>query len=353
MTSAPPVVLIVVSDSELAAGADSIAAAVGARSLAVHTPSRRSWLAAAAIVLDEPGAQRCARAGLPRRAGVVLVGTEPPTASSWAAAVEVGAQHVCAWPTQEAELVRHLAGAAERGPSTGRGGPVLAVTSGRGGGGASVFSAALGLSAGNGMLVDLDPCGGGIDLLLGGESESGLRWPDLQVHGGRLNWVALREVLPSHSGVTVLSGTRDFHEIDADAVSAVVDAARRAGATVVCDVPRQLTPAAVRALQFADLVVVVTSCDVRAVASTSAMLAVLRGVNPAVGLVVRGPSPGGLLAREVAEAAAAPLLASMRPEPMLTRRLEQGGLRIRRRSPLGRAALTVLDLVQRNAGRAA
>lgn len=353
MTPAPPVVLMVITDADLATGADRIAAAVGARTVRAHTPSRRSWLAAAAIVVDEPGADRCARAGLPRRDGVVLIGAEEPAASSWAAAIEIGAQHLCALPAQEAELVRHLAGAAESGPGAGRGGPVLVVAAGRGGGGASVFSAAMGISAGDGMLLDLDPCGGGIDLLMGSESAAGLRWPDLQVHGGRLNWGALREVLPRRHGVSVLSGTRTYHEIDPGAVAAVVEAARRGGATVVCDIPRHLTPAAICALQFADLVVVVTTCDVRAIAATTATLAELRGVNPALGLVVRGPSPGGLLASDVADAAAAPLLASMRPEPMLTQRLEQGGLRIRRRSPLGRAAETVLDLVQRNTGRAA
>jgi MinD-like ATPase involved in chromosome partitioning or flagellar assembly len=153
--------------------------------------------------------------------------------------------------------------------------------------------------------------------------------------------------------LSILSGTRSFHEIDAGAVAAVVDAGRRGGATVVCDIPRQLSAAAICALQFADLVVVVTSCDVRAIAATTAMLGILRSVNPAVGLVVRGPSPGGLVAREVADAAEAPLLAAMRPEPMLAQRLEQGGLRLRRRSPLTRAAGTVLDVVHRNRGRAA
>ena len=348
-----PAVLMVVSDSELAAGTERIAAAVGARTVRAQTPGRRSWLAAAAIVVDEPGALLCVQAGLPRRDSVVLVGPDALSATSWSAAIDIGAQHVCVLPAQEADLVRHLAGATESGPMSGRGGPVLAVAAGRGGGGASVFAAALGACAGDALLVDLDPCGGGIDLLLGGESAPGLRWPELRVHSGRLSWVALREVLPRRLGVSILSGTRSCHEIDPGAVTAVVDAGRRGGATVVCDIPRQLTPAAICALQFADLVVVVTSCDVRATAATTATLGALRTINTAVGLVVRGPSPGGLLARDVADTAAVPLLAAMRPEPMMAAQLEQGGLRLRRRSPLTRAAGTVLDMVQRNKGRAA
>lgn len=344
---------MVVSDPELAAGTERIAAAVGARTVRAQTPGRRSWLAAAAIVVDESGALLCLQAGLPRRDGVMLVGADTPSSTSWSAAIDIGAQHVCVLPAQEAELVRHLAGATEPGPMAGRGGPVLAVAAGRGGGGASVFAAALGMCAGDALLVDLDPCGGGIDLLLGGESAPGLRWPDLKVHSGRLSWVALRDVLPRRLDVSILSGIRSCYEIDPDAVAAVVDAGRRGGATVICDIPRQLTPAAACALQFADLVVVVTSCDVRAAAATSATLGALRNINTAVGLVVRGPSPGGLVAREVADAAAAPLLAAMRPEPMLAARLEQGGLRLRRRSPLARAAAAVLDVVQRNKGLAA
>jgi secretion/DNA translocation related CpaE-like protein len=348
-----PLVLMVVADAELAAGTERIAAAVGARTVRALTPGRRSWLRAAAIVVDEPCALRLAEADLPRRDGVVLVGSDEPTPASWSAAIAVGAQHVCVLPVQETDLVRHLAGAMESGPSASGGGPVLAVVPGRGGGGASVFTAALGASADEALLVDLDPCGGGLDLLLGAESSAGPRWPELRLHSGRLSWVALRETLPRRGGMSILSGTRSFHEVDAGGVAEVVDAGRRGGVTVVCDIPRQLTPAAICALQLADLVVVVTTCDIRGVAATTATLAALRGINTAAGLVVRGPSPGGLLAREVAEATETPLLAAMRPEPMLAQRLEQGGLRLRRRSPLSRAAATVLDVVRRNTERAA
>lgn len=353
MTSTGAVVLTVISDAVLAASTDRVIAAIGARQTRIPMPTRRNWLAATAIVLDETAARRCVQAGLPRRDEVALVGEGAPSADIWALAVDVGARYLCELPAQEAELVRYLAGAAESGSAAGGRGPVIAVTSGGGGGGASVFAAALGGCAESPLLVDLDPCGGGIDLVLGGESAPGLRWPELQVQCGRLSWTALREALPRHRGISMLSGTRTFHQVDAGAVGAVLEAARRGGATVVCDMPRQLTPAADRALQFADLVVVVTSCDVRGIASTSATLGAIRRLNPAVGLVVRGPSPGGLLAAEVAEAVGAPLLAAMRPEPLLTQRLDKGGLRLGRRSPLAQAASAVLGVVQHSVGRAA
>lgn len=347
---ATPVVLTVLGDPELRAGADRICAAVGARVVRAETPGRRTWLAAAAVVLDAAGARRCAEAGLPRRDGVLLIGPGNHSPQTWAAAVDVGAERVCALPAEESDLVRMLAEATDAGPAGLGCGRVIAVTAGRGGGGASVFSAALAQSAGEALLIDLDPCGGGIDLLLGGESLPGLRWSDLTVQSGRLSWSAVREVLPRQRDLSILSGTRTFQDIDPGAVEAVVDAGRRGGVTVVCDIPRQLTPAAVCALQYADLVIVVTSCDVRAFAATAALTAALRTVNPNLGLVVRGPAPGGLRPQEAAELAAAPLLAAMRPEPMLAQRLDEGGLRLRRRSPLSVAARKVLDVVPPGAG---
>jgi len=349
VTSTAPVVLTVVDDLELSANADRIAAAVGARAAGTEAPSRAAWLAAAAVVLDESGARRCARAGLPRRDGVLLIGSEDPSAEMWSAAIDVGAQYVCALPVQEAEVARHLAESAERGGLGLNSGRVIAVTGGSGGGGASVFSAALARCAAASLLVDLDACGGGIDLLLGGEGAPGLRWPDLRLRSGRLSWTALREVLPRQQDLSFLSGTRHFHDIDAGAVGAVLDAGRRGGATVVCDVPRHPAPAAACALQQADLAVIVSSCDVRAIAATAAVVPVVRTLNPNLGLVVRGPAPGGLNADEAADVVAVPLLAAMRPEPMLATRLEHGGLRLRRRSPLAEAARTVLGLMERRA----
>lgn len=130
-----------------------------------------------------------------------------------------------------------------------------------------------------------------------------------------------------------------------DSVSAMADAGRRSGIAVVCDLSRQVGGASAKALELADLAVVVTSCDVRGVAASAALTSVLRSINPNVGLVLRGPAPGGLTARDAAAAVGVPLLATMRPEPMLAQRIDQRGLRLRRRSPLAVAARRVLDVL--------
>ena len=341
-----PVVLTVLADVELSDSTERIAAAVGLRAVRSHDPSRTAWPTATAVVVDEDGARRCVRAGMSRRDGVFLVATSEPSASMWVAAIDIGAKHVCVLPAQEPELVRYLSEAAEMGHAAPRYGRVIAVTAGRGGGGASVFAAALAQCAGEALLVDLDPCGGGVDLLLGVESEPGLRWPELAAASGRLSWNAVREVLPRQREVSLLSCSRMYHEIDAGAATTVVDAGRRGGVTVVCDMPRSLTASVLCVLESADLVVIVTSCDVRAAASSAAVVGVIRTVNPNIGLVVRGPAPGGLRAGEVVDVAAVPLLAAMRPEPLLDQQLEKQGLRLQRRSPLTVAARKVLGVLQ-------
>lgn len=350
-------VLCVIDDAGLRQTVERVAAAAAVRLVTMSSPPRRNWVTAAAVITDESGARRCVENTLPRRDRVIVVSGTDPSSSTWAAALAAGAQGVCVLPDHEDDLLCQLAEAAETRTSA-RPGRLIAVTSGRGGAGASVFAAALAQSATilgktDVLLVDLDPLGGGLDLLMGAERTAGLRWPDIpsdgsRFDGGRINWSVLRAALPRAHDVYLLSAGRTHHEIEAGLVAAVFGSARRSGVTVVCDVPRQLTAAAVCALESADVAVTVTTCDVRAIAATASLVGVIRGVNPNVGLVVRGPAPGGLRATEAADVAAAPLLATMRPEPLLAARLDQQGLRIsgrRGRSPLAVAAGRVLDLV--------
>jgi secretion/DNA translocation related CpaE-like protein len=341
-------VLAVLAEPALRDELDRVAAAVGVR--VVHAGSelplgRKAWSAASAIVLDEAAAQGCAVTGLPRRAHVIVLTGSEPAPTTWAAAVDVGAEHVLKLPAQEHDLVRELADAGDSPRDGGAAGAVVAVIGGRGGAGASLFAVALAQAAGEALLVDIDPWAGGIDLLIGAETTPGVRWPDLALRGGRLNWPAVRDALPQQRGISMLSGTRRGCEVDAAAVQAVVDAGRRGGVIVVCDLPRRLTNAVETVLDTADLVVVVSPCDVRACAATATMAPVLVGINPNIGLVVRGPSPGGLRAAEVAEIAGLPLLASMKPDPRLAEQLEHGGLQLGRRSALAAAARRVLAVL--------
>lgn len=346
MTSTPGV-LTLVADPALRAEVDRVAAAAGLPS--VHSdnhgaPNRGAWTGAAAVVVDAHGAGQCLATGLRRRPHVIVVCASPPRDDDWHTAISVGAQQVLTLPADDGQLVRALVEAADSAVEPGRLGPVVAVLAGRGGAGASLFSAALALSAESALLVDADPASGGIDLLLGSERQSGLRWPDLALEGGRLGYAAIRDALPMHRTVSVLSGGREYCEPGLGALVAVLEAGRRGGVTVVCDLPAGNTDIAHVALDTADLVVLVTPGDVRSCAATSAIAPVVVAVNPNVGLVVRGPAPGGLRAADIARSVGLPLLAAMRPQPRLAD-LERGGLRLGHRSPLAVAARRVLGVL--------
>lgn len=342
-------ILALVGDPAIRDDVDRVAAAAGLPVVHASDPSsRKVWAAAAAVLLDVAAARRCAQRALPRRGRVVLLVGSEPRAADFQAAIAVGAQHVITLPGHDGELMAELSDAAEAPRDAGRRGAVVGVIAGRGGAGASVFATALAQTStgmSEALLIDADPWGGGIDLVLGSEGETGLRWSDLAMQGGRLSYTALREALPQRHGVSVLSGNRTGSDIDAVPLGAVIDAGSRGGATVICDLPRRSTGAVETVLDVADLVVVMSPADVRSCAAAAAFAPWVSAVNPNAGVVVRGPSPGGLRSADVAKIVGLPLLAAMRAQPGVADALERGGLRLRHRSPLATAARRVLAML--------
>jgi hypothetical protein len=142
-----------------------------------------------------------------------------------------------------------------------------------------------------------------------------------------------------------LSSVRSGNDVESGPLAAVIDAGRRGGATLICDLPRRLTRSVELAVDAADLVIVVAMADVGSCAAAAAVASALVAINPNVGLVVRGPSPAGLRAVDVARTVELPLLAAMRAQAGLAAMLERGGLRISGRSPLGAAARQVLAVL--------
>ncbi|MET9325274.1 septum site-determining protein Ssd [Tsukamurella sp. NPDC003166] len=346
-----------VADSALA---DDVRRAAAAAARAVtdidRGRPRAGWASAAGLVLDLAAATAMAEAarsgGLPRREGVAIVAAQAGMAEL-AAAVEVGAAQVFVLPEQVRDLARFLAA---REQDDGERSRVVAVVGGHGGAGASVLAAAVAVAApGRGvtaLAVDADPWGGGLDLLLGCADLPGLRWGDLALRGGHVPSDALVAALPGRAGaVAVLSagGGAGVPEIPVEGLLAVIDAGRRSVGVTVVDLPRRDDPATSACLEVADAVVVVVGATVRGCAAGRAVAGGLAGRARSVGLVVRGPSPGGLSARDVERAVGLPLLASMRPQPRLDEQLDGAGLRLRRGTPLEVAAGRVLDGVRRGA----
>lgn len=344
--------IVLVDDEDLLDDVLKLAAATGCDLERVPdvAAARLRWANAPLVVLDRAGARGCRGLGLPRRGSVVLVCGEPPPAELWELAVTIGAERVVQLPDDEPKLVEMLADAVDAPAAAS--GRVLGVLGGRGGAGASVFAVSVGLTALHGgqstLLIDCDPLGGGLDLVLGAETDDGLRWPDMRLRSGRVSASSLHAALPGRAKgegrLTLLSGARQGTGPEPDAVAAVLEAGRRAGETVVCDLPRHLDAGACAALSRADLAVIVVPAEVRACVAARLVAARARDRGATrMRLVVRGPSPGRLSPEEVADAVGLPLLTSMRPEPRLAEQLDRGEFRPRPGSPLVGAAKVTLD----------
>jgi secretion/DNA translocation related CpaE-like protein len=332
-----------------------LAAAAGCDPQRIIDPStvREQWNCAPLVLLDIAAAMASASAGLPRRDGVVVICSNGDP-EVWRYAVAVGAAHVAVLPEAEAWLVGALADSIESPADPGR---VLAVLGGRGGAGASVFAAAVAVTVAEAgrraMLVDCDALGGGLDLTLGAEKLDGLRWSGLTLGGGRVPISALHAALPTphlggRGGLTVLSCDREGPGPDGTAVRTVCGAGRRAGETVVCDLPRYPCESGTAALETADLVVLVVPAEVRACAAAATVASRVRRYGVALQLVVRGPAPGGITPADVSRTLDLPLLAAMRPQPRLAAALDRGVLPGRSRGPLATAARQVLAVLERS-----
>jgi secretion/DNA translocation related CpaE-like protein len=287
---------------------------------------RSGWRTAPVLVIGADAAAACVRAQLPRRAGVLVACRGPADLPVWARAVRLGAEQVVELPAGERVLVEALSGVPElAGPP----GPVVSVLAGRGGAGASVLAAALAVTAARSgrapLLVDADPMGGGLDVLLGAEAVAGLRWPDLAGTAGRLSATALRGALPVVAGVPVLSAGRDGPvELPALAVRAVLDAGRRCADPVIVDISRAVGAAAEAALGESAGAILVVPGELRAVAAASRVAGWARQHGPDLQIVVRMARPGGLAATDVGAALDLPVAGELAPESGLAAALERG-----------------------------
>lgn len=339
--------LLVTADETLLDTLVRLAAAAG---VTPHVASdmataRQHWSSAPLVIVGLDQAAAATSAALPRRAGLSVACDRPPDDATRRHAVAVGAEQVLVLPEASQHVVALL------GDSAAGGGRAItvAVIGGCGGAGASTFSAALALTAAasdrSALLIDADPLGGGIDLVVGREEVVGLRWPDLAETSGRLSAPALRQALPQVDSLSVLSwGRTELADVSPASMRAVVQAGQRGHEVVVVDLPRSLGSAAEEALLRVDQVLVVLPAHVRAVAAAHRVVQRLHHVPPRLGVVVRGPGPTGLDGQLVADSLAVPLLAQLRDERSMAESLDLGlGPLRRRRGALRAACLDVLD----------
>ncbi|WP_434403921.1 septum site-determining protein Ssd [Streptomyces sp. NBC_01353] len=321
--------LIVTEDLTLLDDLLRLCAAAGAEPEVHHTvpEQRASWADAPLVLVGDDAAARCR--GAARRPGVVLVGRgaegrEDPEV--WRRAVEIGADCVLRLPDAESWLVDRIADAAE---GAGKQALTVGVIGGRGGAGASTLACALALAAARTgrrtLLVDGDPLGGGLDVLLGGERAEGRRWPDFAASKGRVAGGALEESLPSVRGLRVLSWDRgDSVLVPPEAMRSVLAAARRRGGIVVVDLPRRVDAAVTEALAQLDLGLLVVPGELRAVAAAQRVATHAGRVVRDLRAVVRGPYAPGLDEQWVADALRLPLAGELPHDPGLLAALDGG-----------------------------
>lgn len=340
--------LLVTADDQLLDDLLRLAAAAGVEVEVARDPAaaRSRWPTVPLIVVGDDQADGLAALAPTRRRDVILVGRDLDDSQVWRRGVALGAEQVLFFPGDESWLADRFADAAEGEDGQAL---VVGVVGGRGGAGASVLATALSITGSRRglavMLVDLDPLGGGLDLVLGAEDAVGLRWPDLADTRGRLGARALQAELPDRHGLSVVSWDRgDLLTIPPEAATAVLSAARRACDVVVLDLPRRLDAAAEEAAGSCANVLVVVPTEVRAVAAAARVTARLTTVAADVRVVTRGPSSSGLGGPEVADALGLPLAAEMEAEPRLLEHLDRGSPPgLDQKGPLARGCAQILD----------
>ncbi|MEV8376849.1 septum site-determining protein Ssd [Kribbella sp. NPDC056861] len=343
---------------------------------------RRNWQTPVLVVVGQDLAEPLARTQPPRRPGVLVAthalsnhdqttqsgDTDPyraahpdpyraaatapshnaPAAESTAyrSALAIGAEGVFTLPADATALGDKLADALDGGA---RIAVTLAFVGGCGGAGATTLAAAVAVAADRrglrSMLIDGDPLGGGIELVLGTEAHEGSRWPALLNAAGRVSASALRAALPQVDGLAVLSWDRSgVTALPPEAMRSVLGAAQRSSDLVVVDLPRRPDPAAEEAFVRATSTLVVVPRDVRSCAAAARLVAPLREVAHDLRVVAREPGLNGLSALDVADHLSLPLAVKLGFERDLPSLLDEGRFDPRPRSALGRAATEVLDL---------
>lgn len=291
---------------------------------------RQLWAAASAVIIGVDQAHGVSRLVLPRRDRVILVGDlhRQVDLCRWSVPLDASVIMV---PEGASGLAPVLAGVRGGGDH----GVVVTMVGGSGGIGTSTTAAGLawagarrGLAT---LLVDLDPIGGGVDLLIGIEQLDGWRWPRLRSASGQLG--DLRGQLPQLEEMDVLSmGRGEVSEPTTDAVTAVLSSAGHSHGLVVLDLGRDLGPSGREAVRLSDVTILLAGTDVRSLAAAQHTADLVRPLARDLRVVARiGRVPGGVSPAVVAESVEAPLLGAVPDDPRLRLAAEHG-------DPPGRAS---------------
>jgi secretion/DNA translocation related CpaE-like protein len=348
----PASVVVTTTDPELLDRVLSVTAAADVEPIVVADPGelRPLWTAASIVLVGMDQAAGVATQQLPRRAEVYVLGGDRAPGEAYRWSTPLGAA-VLLLPSGATWLAGAIADLSGQRPGAGL---VICVVGGSGGAGASTCAAALAFVAAQTqrrtLLVDADPSGGGLDLLLGAERVVGWRWPRLAGARGHLGDLGGR--LPRVDEVDVLSTARGEspgeHGLSPVSVKAVMLSAMRSHDLTVVDLPRCLGPASREAVLRADLVLLIVRDDIRGVAAAREVAAEAARDGSRFGVVVRQGRSRNLAAGLVAGRLGIDLIGTLGDDPGLAAAAERGDPPGRAsRSPIAQCARRVLDEVWR------
>ena len=225
-----------------------------------------------------------------------------------------------------------------------------------GGAGASITAAASALVLSRERpicLVDADALAGGIDLVLGMETEPGLRWQDFSAADGRLDGAALYEALPScprSPALKVLTWTRSrtpetaynhasaatkFDSADRPGrtdrpddvrhIASTISCLIHAGITVIVDCPKQVEYVTTLGA-LADDIVIILPTSVRAIAAGGHLASVCAQAGFTPSLAVRHQQHRDISVEEVEYALDLPIAGEIEYCKKVAHEIDVGGL---------------------------
>jgi secretion/DNA translocation related CpaE-like protein len=339
LSRGPAAPVVLTSDQHLLDHILAVAAVAGIEPEVVSDISalRAEWSAASMIVVGVDLAPSIAGLALPRRTEIYLAGgqTSRDELSRWS--VQLGAA-VVTLPEGAAWLASAMAERGSRPPHSAR---LLALVGGAGGVGCSTVAAGLSFVAVRlgyrTVLLDCDPLGGGIDLLVGAERVEGWRWPQLATATGEIG--DLWGQLPQVDDLDVLSMARSASsggdssppDPGREQMESVLSSLGRCYDLVVADLPRALGDGSEEALCRADHVVLVVPATVRGIAASRRLSADLTALGALPLVLVRQLRAHGIASETVSEAVGLPMAGVIADEPGLRLGAERG-------DPPGRSA---------------
>lgn len=274
--------MLISADQSLVDETLSIAAAAAVEPTVLTEPSLLfdRWAGLDTVLVGEDCAAAVASLHLPDGPKIHLVGRDPTILATWSMPLRAS---IVTLPGGAEALSNVFSQRSSAHTST-----VVTVRGASGGVGASTLAVGLAYQAAQqgftSAVVDVDPLGGGIDLLLGAENVAGWRWDRLSQAQGQMG--DLSPILPCVDGLHFLSMPRQSaFAVGCEPVAAVLRSLRQTHRFLATDPGRGREASGEECSRIATVQLLVVSTSVRSIAAAHQTLEKWVGVAPQ--LVIR------------------------------------------------------------------